>query len=94
MLLEQVSYEKLLAFLTDSFFKTSYRSLSMAVFILETDYPSGRTWASLFSASDNSSKYKYGHEDELSIQTNYLRCVSVKTYNLRFFVWTHFQYLS
>ena len=41
----------------------------MAVFILETDYPSGRTWASLFSASDNSSRYKYGHEDELSVQT-------------------------
>ena len=34
--------------------------------MLETDYPSGRTWASLFSASDNSSEYKYGHEDELS----------------------------
>ena len=47
---------------------------SMAVFILETDYPSGRTWASFFSASDNSSKYKCGHEDELSVQTNYLRC--------------------
>ena len=46
--------------------------------MLETDYPSGRTWASLFSASDNSSEYKYGHEDELSVQTNYLRCVSVK----------------
>ena len=44
----------------------------MAVFILETDYPSGRTWASLFSASDDSSQYKYGHEDELSVQTNNL----------------------
>ena len=32
MLLEQVSYEKLLAFLNDSFFKTSYRSLSIAVY--------------------------------------------------------------
>ena len=53
--------------------------------IPEMDYPSGRTWASLFSASDNSSKYKYGHEDELSLQTNYLRFASVKTYNLRFF---------
>ena len=31
MLLEPVSYEKLLVFLTDSFFKTSYRSLSIAV---------------------------------------------------------------
>ena len=31
MLLEPVSYEKLLAFFTDSFFKTSYRSLSIAV---------------------------------------------------------------
>ena len=57
----------------------------MAAFILETDRPSGRTWASLFSASDNSSEYKYGHEGELSVQTNYLRCASVKT---------HFQYLS
>ena len=31
MFLEPVSYEKLLAFLTDSFFKTSYHSLSIAV---------------------------------------------------------------
>ena len=43
----------------------------MAVFILQTDYQSGRTWASLFSASDNS-----------SLKTNYLRCASVKMYNL------------
>ena len=50
-------------------------------------------WASLFSASDNSSEYKYGHEDESSLQTNYLRCESVKTCNLRFFL-THFQCLS
>ena len=40
---------------------------TFAIFILEKDlYPSGRTWASLFSASDYSSEYKYGHEDELS----------------------------
>ena len=31
MFLEPVCYEKLLAFLTDSFFKTSYHSLSIAV---------------------------------------------------------------
>ena len=33
--------------------------------MLEMDYPSGQTWASLFSVSDYSSEYKYGHEDEL-----------------------------
>ena len=43
------------------------------------------TWASLFGASDDSSEYKYGHEDELSVKTNCLRCASVKT---------HFLYLS
>ena len=45
-------------------------------------------WANLgklISTSDNSSEYKYGHEDELSVQTNYLRWASVKEYNLRFF---------
>ena len=57
----------------------------MAVFILETDYPSGRTFASLFSASDNLSEYKYGHEDGFFVQTKYLRCASVKMYSLRFF---------
>ena len=50
----------------------------LAVFILETDYPSGRTWASLFIASGNSSEYKYGHKDELSVQTNFLRCAPAK----------------
>ena len=47
----------------------------MAVFILKT-----RVYlASLFSASDNLSEYKDGHKEELSIQTYYLRCVSVKS---------------
>ena len=66
----------------------------MAVFKLETNDPPGRTWASLFSVSDNLSEYKYGHEDELSVQTISLRCASMKTYDLRFFFLTHFQYLS
>ena len=48
----------------------------------------------LFSVSDNLSEYKYGHEDELSVQTIFLRCASMKTYDLRFFFLTHFQYLS
>ena len=39
----------------------------MVVCILETDYPSGRTWASLFNASDNSPECKYCHEDKLSV---------------------------
>ena len=52
----------------------------LAVFMLETDYPSGRTWASSFCASDNSSKYKYGNDDKSSVQKKYLRCASVKTY--------------
>ena len=57
----------------------------MAVFMNGGDYSSWRTWASLFSASHNSSEFKYGYEDELSVQTNYLRCASVKAYNHRFF---------
>ena len=39
---------------------TARAGATMAVFIQETDYPSRRTLASLFSASDNSSEYKYG----------------------------------
>ena len=74
--------------------QTKKSFISLAVFILETVYTSGKTWASLFSASDNSSEYKYGHEDELSVQANYLRCASVKTYNLVFFFWTHFSTCS
>ena len=37
-----------------------------------TDYPFGRTWPSVSSSSDNSSVYKYGQADELSIQTHHL----------------------
>ena len=40
--------------------------MTLALFILETDNPSRRTWANIFSASDNSSVYKYGQTDELS----------------------------
>ena len=47
----------------------------MAVFILKTRF----YLASLFSASDNLSEYKDGHKEELSIQTYYLHCVSVKS---------------
>ena len=62
-------------------FDQSHRSFSPT----ETDYPSGRIWKSLFSASHNSSSINGGHEDKLSVQANYLHCASVKTYNLRFF---------
>ncbi len=48
----------------------------MARFILETDDPSGRTCIlirrAFFCSSDNSSVYKYGQTDGLSVQTNYL----------------------
>ena len=45
----------------------------LAVFILETGYPSERTWASLFGASDNSSECNTG------TKTDYLsrRIISV-----------------
>ena len=44
----------------------------MAVFILETDDPLRRIWASIFSSSDNSSVYKHGQTVELSMKTNHL----------------------
>ena len=37
---------------------------TMARFILETDNPSGRTWARIFSSSDNPSVYKYGQRTD------------------------------
>ena len=51
---------------------TSGSLITMARFMLETNNPSGRNWANIFSASDNSSVHKYRQTDELSVQTNYL----------------------
>ena len=48
----------------------------MARFIVEMDHPSGTNlhtnWANNDSSSDNSSVYKYGQTDGLSVQTGYL----------------------
>ena len=53
--------------------------LLMARFILETDDPSGRTWARKNSSSNNRTVYKRGQADGSSVKTNYLRSSSVQT---------------
>ena len=54
-------------------------TLPMARFILETDDPSGRTWARKDSSSNNSTVYIRGQADGSSVKTNYLRSSSVQT---------------
>ena len=51
----------------------------LARFILETDDPSGRTWARKNSLSDNSTVYKRGQADGSFVKTSYLRSSSVQT---------------
>ena len=48
-------------------------------FILETDDPSGRTWARKNSSFNNWTVYERGQADGSSVKTNYLRSSSVQT---------------